>query len=70
MRAPIVSRCHLRVDGEMTSHVVKEIALDKVGVQDVEQEFDMLQKVKGIPGVVLATQKPIYRKNSGFLLTE
>ena len=54
----------------MTSHVVKEIALDKVGVQDVEQEFDMLQKVKGIPGVVLATQKPIYRKNSGFLLTE
>ena len=54
----------------MRRHVVKEITLDKVGVQDVEQEFDMLEAVNGIPGVVSATQPPFYRDNSGFLLTE
>ena len=54
----------------MRSHVVKEITLDYVDVQEVEQEFDMLQAVKGLPGVVSAIQPPIYRNNSGFLVTE
>ena len=54
----------------MRIHVVKEITLDQVDVQAVEQEYDMLEAVKGIPGVVSAIQQPMYSKNSGFLLTE